>query len=69
MSVKTTPEYLIDNARKYPNEPAISSKNANGEWDTATWSEFNDYTMGVAKALIAMGFEKNDKLSIYSYNR
>jgi long-chain acyl-CoA synthetase len=69
MSVKTTPEYLIDNARKYPNEPAISSKNANGEWDTTTWSEFNDYTMGVAKALIAMGFEKNDKLSIYSYNR
>jgi long-chain acyl-CoA synthetase len=69
MSVKTTPEYLIDNARKYPNEPAISSKNANGEWDTTTWSEFNDYTMGVAKALIATGFGKNDKLSIYSYNR
>ena len=69
MSTPTTPEYLISNAEKYANEPAVSSKNSSGEWDTTTWSEFFNQTMDLAKALKAMGFEKNDKLSIYSYNR
>ena len=69
MSALTTPEYLISNAEKYANEPAVSSKNDAGEWDTTTWSDFLDQTMGLAKALTAMGFGKDDKLSIYSYNR
>ena len=51
MSTPTTPEYLISNAEKYANEPALSSKNDAGEWDTTTWSDFLDQTMGVAKAL------------------
>jgi len=69
MSTPTTPEYLISNAEKYANEPAVSSKNSSGGWDTTTWSEFFNQTMDLAKALTAIGFSKNDKLSIYSYNR
>ena len=69
MTVKTTSEYLIENSEKYANKPAVSSKNDDGEWDTTTWSDFFKQTMDVAKALTAMGFVKNDKLSIYSYNR
>ncbi len=69
MTVMTTSEYLIENSEKYANEPAVSSKNDDGEWDTTTWSDFFKQTMDVAKALTAMGFVKNDKLSIYSYNR
>ena len=69
MSAKTTPEYLISNAEKYANENAISWKDGSGNWVSMTWSEFCDTTMGVAKSLIAMGFEAGDKLSIYSYNR
>ena len=69
MSAKTTPEYLISNAEKYANENAISWKDDSGNWVSMTWSEFCDTTMGVAKSLIAMGFEAGDKLSIYSYNR
>tara|TARA_B100000965_G_scaffold36163_1_gene26685 strand:- start:535 stop:2325 length:1791 start_codon:yes stop_codon:yes gene_type:complete len=64
-----TPEYLLSNAKKYANEPALSSKDAAGNWDTTTWAEFSNYTMDVAKSLIAMGFESGDNLSIYSYNR
>jgi len=64
-----TPEYLLSNAEKYANEPALSSKDSAGNWDTTTWAQFSDYTMGVAKSLIAMGFESGDNLSIYSYNR
>ena len=69
MTAKTTPEYLIDNAENYPNEPAISSKGPDGQWDTTTWSGVKEQTMAVAKSLIANGFEEGDKLSIYSYNR
>ena len=69
MSAKTTPEYLIENAEKYPNEAAISSKDENGNWDTTTWSEFKDDVVALSKALIANGFDPGDKLSIYSYNR
>ena len=70
MSAMITPEYLLSNAEKYANEPALSSKNrSTGNWDTTTWAQFSDYTMDVAKSLIAMGFESGDNLSIYSYNR
>jgi long-chain acyl-CoA synthetase len=69
MSAMTTPEYLISNAEKYANENAISWKDDSGNWVSMTWSEFCSTTMGVAKSLIAMGFEAGDKLSIYSYNR
>ena len=64
-----TPEYLLSNAEKYANEPALSSKDSAGNWDTTTWSEFSAYTMDVAKSLMSMGFESGDNLSIYSYNR
>ena len=69
MSAKTTPEYLISNAEQYANENAISWKDGNGNWVNMNWSEFRDTAMGVAKSLIAMGFEAGDNLSIYSYNR
>ena len=69
MSAMTTPEYLISNVEKYANENAISWMDGSGNWISMTWSEFYDTTMGVAKSLVAMGFEAGDKLSIYSYNR
>ena len=69
MSAKTTPEYLISNAEKYANENAISWKGPSGNWVNMTWSEFCGTAMGVAKSLLALGFQIDDKLSIYSYNR
>jgi len=69
MSVMTTSEYLIQNAEKYANSPALSSKANSGEWAHTTWSEFHNETVALSKALMAVGFEKGDNLSIYSYNR
>ena len=69
MSVMATSEYLIQNAEKYANSPALSSKDKSGEWNHTTWSEFYNETMALSKALMAVGFEKGDNLSIYSYNR
>ena len=59
---------LFKNGKEFAEEPAISYL-TDGEWKTETWSDFLEQTMDVAKSLIALGFQPNDKLSIYSYNR
>ena len=69
MTTPTTSDILLENATKYANMPALSSKDKSGNWNTTTWSEFSGETMDVAKSLTALGFQKGDKLSIYSYNR
>ena len=69
MTNSTTSDILLENATKYANMPALSSKDKSGNWNTTTWSEFSGETMDVAKSLTALGFQKGDKLSIYSYNR
>ena len=68
MSVENTPQRLLRNAKEHANEPALSSP-VNGDWETDTWAQFASYVIDISKALMALGFEKNDKLSIYSYNR
>mgnify|MGYP001473604644 CR=1 FL=1 len=64
-----TPKYFLQNVEKYPNEPAISIKDEEGNWQTDSWKEFYDDVLSVAKALLACGVEPDDKISIYSYNR
>lgn len=64
-----TPQFLIRNYKEYPNEPALSVKDSNGDWKTDTWADFYQSVIGLSKSLIACGIEKNDKISIYSYNR
>ena len=68
MSAENTPKRLLDNSIKFADEPAISVFSSNG-WETDTWSGFTSLSKEIAKSLIALGIEKNDKVSIYSYNR
>ena len=63
-----TPQILLDNKNKYPDEPALSTKQ-NNEWITMSWSEYYDFVIKISKSLIACGLEPGDKGSIYSYNR
>ena len=67
--MKTTPQYLLENVEKYPNEAALSIKDQSGKWKTDSWKDFYNLVFGISKSLIAYGIEKNDKVSIYSYNR
>ena len=69
MTTITTSDILLENATKYADKPALSSKDKAGNWKTTTWAEFSGETMDVAKSLTSLGFVKGDKLSIYSYNR
>ena len=69
MTTPTTSDILLENATRYADMPALSSKDNSGNWDTTTWAEFSEETMDFAKSLTALGFQKGDKLSIYSFNR
>ena len=65
-----TPQYLFENAEKYGDMPAMSTRKGEAqrgvpwEWNTDTWSDVLAKTLAIAKSLHAMGYEKHDKLSI-----
>ena len=67
--MKNTPQLLINNANQYPDAPAISIKDVNGQWQTDSWADFFEYAMQISKSLLALGLQPNEKISIYSYNR
>ena len=64
-----TPKYLLQNVKNYPNEAALSIKDVSGNWQTDSWSELYSSVLSVSRSLLAYGIVKNDKVSIYSYNR
>ncbi|MDP6340034.1 MAG: AMP-dependent synthetase/ligase [Candidatus Marinimicrobia bacterium] len=64
-----TPEILLQNAKNYASEPALSVRDENGNWISENWADFYSYVMNISKSLLALGLGENDKVSIYSYNR
>ena len=64
-----TPRILFQNAKKYPNKPALSTRDAAGKWVSQNWSKISNDIMDISKSLLAFGLEVNDKIGIYSYNR
>jgi long-chain acyl-CoA synthetase len=68
-SIKTFPQILLDNAKKYGDgKIAIREKN-HGIWQSYTWQDYleqvKDFTLGLA----SLGFKKGDKMAIVGDNR
>ena len=64
-----TSNILLRNADKFPNEPALSIKDSNNNWQTDSWDDLKKHVFKISKSLIHLGINPNDKISIYSYNR
>ena len=64
-----TSNILLKNAEEFPNEPAISIKDSSNNWQTDNWSDLKTHVFNIAKSLMHLGINPNDKISIYSYNR
>ena len=64
-----TSNILLRNTEKFPNEAALSIKDANNNWQTDTWKDLKDHVFKISRSLIHLGINPNDKISIYSYNR
>jgi len=64
----TLPELLQRNARDFRDRPAIREKDR-GIWQTHTWAQYHDNVRDFAHGLAALGFKRDDKLSVIGDNR
>ncbi|MDE0455769.1 MAG: AMP-binding protein [Chromatiales bacterium] len=64
----TFPKLLALNARRFADRHAAREKEY-GIWQSWTWSELKTEIEGLACGLVALGFERGDKLAILGSNR
>jgi len=67
MDEKTIPKLLRESARTYGHKVALREKDL-GIWQNITWKEYYEKTRRFGLGLIAMGLEREDKVSILSEN-
>ena len=61
-------QVLEENAKKYPNFPAVREK-AFGIWQTWTWSDYSKNSNNLALGLIELGMKDNSPVAIVGNNR
>jgi long-chain acyl-CoA synthetase len=59
---------LHENGRKRPNAPAYYEKIGNA-WVPTSWKEFTDQVRQAARALVALGVQPGDNVTILGFNR
>jgi long-chain acyl-CoA synthetase len=68
MSVARLFDLLHHCSEKFPKEDALAGKE-NGKWVKYSTADFIDYANNLSYGLMAMGFEKGEKIGIISNNR
>ncbi|MFQ5946843.1 MAG: AMP-binding protein [Anaerolineae bacterium] len=68
MAEQTLPQFLVRNARQRPRDVAIREKDR-GIWQQWTWQEYLEEVKRFALGLVALGFDRGDKMAILSDNR
>jgi long-chain acyl-CoA synthetase len=64
----TLPRLLVRNAKDYAGRTAIREKDR-GIWQSYTWAEYHANVRDFALGLAALGFKRNDRLSVIGDNR
>ena len=62
------PRILFENMKNFRDEPALSTVDSSGNWNSVTWSEFGNQVSTISKSLLALGVKPDEKISIYGYN-
>ncbi|MEL3905500.1 MAG: long-chain fatty acid--CoA ligase [Treponema sp.] len=65
----TMPKLLQKIAKKYPDIPAQYSKNAQGNFDSLTYSRVFDLVLNFSGGLLSLGVKRGDKVGLISDNR
>ena len=68
MTADTIPARLFARAKKTPSKPAYHVRSGGG-WKATDWRGYADGVRTAGKALIALGFEPQDKVTILGFNR
>lgn len=64
----STPARLIEQARKRPDAPAYCVHDGSS-WVASSWSQYAGQARRAARALVALGVEKDDAVCILGFNR
>ena len=68
MAVETIPQKVLDNGRRMAGKPAYFVR-ASGEWSPVSWATYAQEVKDAAKALMALGVDPGDKVTILGFNR
>ncbi|MCB1417819.1 MAG: AMP-binding protein [Notoacmeibacter sp.] len=67
-SLDTFPKYLLENAKRFANRPAMRHKDF-GIWQSWTWSQQMEVIRGFALGLRQLGVKAGDRVAIVGANR
>lgn len=65
---KTLARLMLKNAANYKDTTALTQKNAQGQWETISWTGFEESFKAVSKFLIDMGIQPGEMCSVFSRN-
>lgn len=68
MNEKSLPKMFFSRVNKYGEKTVLRTKK-DGKWKDISWNEFGKNVKNFALGLISLGIEKEDKVSILSWNR
>jgi len=66
--VETIPQKVLDNGSRKADKPAYFVRGSGG-WNPVSWATYAQEVTGAAKALMALGVEPGDKVTILGFNR
>jgi long-chain acyl-CoA synthetase len=64
----STPARVLENGETEPDAPAYVFHNG-GDWETRSWSEYSAEARQAGRALLALGFGKDQSVAILGFNR
>ncbi len=68
-SIKTFPQILLDNAKKYGDGKIAIREKDYGIWQSYTWQDYLDQARDFALGLASLGFKRGDVMAVIGDNR
>jgi len=68
MTTETIPARLLEQAKRRPHSPAYHVREK-GVWRATSWSDYSDEVTRAGRALISLGFEVGQTVTILGFNR
>jgi long-chain acyl-CoA synthetase len=68
-AIKTFPQILIENARKFGRDKVAIREKDYGIWQSYSWQDYLDQVRDFALGLASLGFKRGDKMALIGDNR
>ena len=68
-TIKTFPQILLDNAKKYSDDKIAIREKGYGIWQSYTWQDYLEQARDFALGLASLGFNRGDVMAVIGDNR